>query len=182
MTMISDNVGFVVRCGGCGGLFHELTANFREVPPMRGDYLHLRKEHRENGWYAFPEHDWVVGDNVMCPQCGTPYTMERVLFLLREAGIGDRKIQGSAGQANVEGSASGNTLDQAEEEASLHSGGDDSDSRGLYDNADFSGDSSVGLVSSVMGMTREGKTQSFIAETCQISVYMVRQIQNGKKV
>lgn len=176
--MISDNAGFVVRCGGCGGLFHELTVNFREVPPMRGDYLHLLKAHRDNGWYAFPEHDWVVGDNVMCPQCGTPYTMERILFLLKEAGGGDNgKVQG-----NVEGSAGGDPLDQAEEEALGHDGGADSDTRGLYDGADFCDRSGGDLVSSVMGMTREGKTQAFIAETCQISVYMVRQIQNGKKV
>lgn len=181
MMTTKSHEGFVVRCRGCGGRFHELTENYRPVPPMRGDYLWMLKKHRGNGWYAFPERDWVIGDNVQCPQCGTPYTVGSIERQLEaqngEADAG--KLPGTTPDApGPDGSAQPDAV--APEQGAGNEEGDvgGADDLGIYDGASNPGD----VVSTVMKMTREGHTQTGIAETCQISVYMVRQIQNGKKV
>ena len=65
--------GIPVKCAGCGGWFHELTAKYNPDGPLRGSYLRLTSRYRSYGWYDFPHEDWVVGDNIMCPQCMMPY-------------------------------------------------------------------------------------------------------------
>lgn len=190
MMMTKTHVGFVPKCRGCGGKFHELTENFRPVPPMRGDYLRMLKKHRNNGWYAFPERDWVIGDNVQCPQCGTPYSVASILRQLEALGADEQlskrePVEPAAAVPPVAGTP---VEDDAEPAREASGGGDeaggldDADDSGIYDTP-LGGDGRVDSLSTrVMQMTRDGHTQTGIAETCQISVYMVRQIQNGKKV
>ena len=177
--------GFPVKCSTCGGSFHTLTRDFRPVPPMRGSYLRMKPRYRGNGWYAFPEYDWVVGDNVQCPQCGMPYKMSSILKQV-EAHVEKLRVRNPWEQetplpASEECAAPAQEDLPGDEGAApedLESGGDGGDDTGLYDNS-FGGDD---LISRVMRLTSAGETQARIAETCQISIYMVRQIQNGRKV
>ena len=181
--MSEPNVaGFVVRCRGCGGRFHKLTDKFRSVPPMRGSYLKLLP--RWQGWYAFPERDWVVGDNVQCPQCGTPYTVASILKQLEVHNaqtVPDAEGGPADTEADSQGVAQPDALEdvQAEEvDPRIDDSADDDDDAGIYADLDGCGD----VVATVMRMTREGESQARIAETCQMSIYAVRKIQNGKKV
>ena len=183
--------GILVKCGSCGGCFHSLTRHFEPVPPMKGHYLRMLPRYRGNGWYAFPERDWVVGDNVQCPQCGMPYKMESILRQVRRhvdslsAGQDSGLEVQAQGEAPTQADAAGAVAAQsvsgpAAVPAATPAGGDDPDpdDLGIYDHS-LAGDD---ILSKVMRMTSEGYSQTRIAETCQISVYMVRQIQNGKKV
>lgn len=176
--------GIPIKCSSCGGAFHTLTSCFQSVPPMRGSYLRMMKKYRGNGWYAFPERDWVVGDNVQCPRCGNPYKMDSIVKQV-EAYIVKLKAEQVVppqGEAAPEGGmGSSDVPEEAAPEADLDadfSPGAAADDIGIYDSDMPGGD----LLSTVMKMTAAGETQASIAETCQISVYMVRQIQNGKKV
>lgn len=174
----SVHAGTEIRCRGCGGRFHRLTDKFRPVPPMRGSYLKLLPKWREGGWYAFPEHEWVVGDNVQCPQCGTPYT---VASIMKQFGVADERVEPAPEQAVEPEEAAGVEVAGQEEDENHdfeQAGLCGDDDTGIYADLDGRGD----VVATVMSMTRKGESQSRIAETCQISIYAVRKIQNGKKV
>lgn len=223
-------MGMAVKCGGCGGKFHQITGKFRAEPPVRGSYLRMIPRYRSWGWYAFPEEEWVVGDNVLCPQCGTPYSFLSIMRQIRrfvDAELGRAEVQGGAdtqetGQTVEERGDGGenaaeNTVGIA---ATGEMGGEEvqSDQENGLDGADFGSDDadfgdfagSAGIEVEdqcsaepekeeqgiytlalsdpknvkmmVMRMTADGCTQAHIAKTCNLSVYMVRQIQNGRKV
>ena len=204
MTCDIENMmldGVSIRCGTCGGSFHTLTREFRPVPPMRGNYLRMKNQFKGNGWYAFPEYDWVVGDNVQCPQCGMPYKMESIIRQVKAyvEKIQSRAVEAGAAVAGAEcpapgagpvfnqhsneergdqGGVPGGGVAGLEDQTGEDFGNPGSDDIGLYDDS-FAGDD---LISRVVRMSAAGETQARIAETCQISVYMVRQIQNGRKV
>ena len=178
--------GMPVKCGGCGGKFHELTDRFRSEPPMRGTYLRMISRYRSWGWYAFPESDWVVGDNVQCPQCGTPYSTGSVMQQIRAAvnaflGIEESPVvpvllpvEEPEVEAPEEPAIFPELLD-LDREPESESAATDS----IYTPA---GEDPGNIKMTVMKMTADGCTQASIAQTCNLSVYMVRQIQNGKKV
>ena len=166
--------GFRVKCGNCGGWFHELTALYRNDGTLRGSYLRLLATYRSAGWYDFPHTDDTVGENIQCPQCMSPYRTEEVR---RQAEVLIERVR-----KGVVGS------DCAEKEE-------------VFDAPEAVGDLVAPVPASIGGnnglsaaplpgnteelvrqMTWDGKTQTEIAETCQISVYRVRQIQNGKGV
>ena len=190
-----DVLGMAVRCSGCGGKFHQLTRKFRNEPPMRGTYLKMIARYRSWGWHAFPELDWVVGDNVQCPQCGTPYRVAAIMkqiraFISKSGGMKDESQvvdhglgeEVSSEQAVAEpGGDLGATQGAGDDENELVGVvvGDGVDDRGL-DSSGYGGVDDVQL--KVMKMTVGGSTQAEIAQTCGLSVYMVRQIQNGRKV
>lgn len=159
------------------------------TPPMRGDYVELLPQYGPNGynWYDFPHNEWTIGDNVACVQCGEPIRMDYViqkvgqeLERLRVQTVTNADIQGSEGVQD-QGAPDAASV-QADAGAS---GGDDGvvlrgddgsgGDVGLYDEVDMED----GLLASVLRMTAEGQTQAFIAETCGISVYRVRKLQNG---
>ena len=183
--------GVPVKCASCGGCFHTLTRHFEPVPPMKGHYLRMLPRYRGNGWYAFPEREWVIGDNVQCPQCGSPYRMASIVRQVSQhvhalsQGPDQRLEVETPREAPAQADAAG-TVDASpvSAEAALEEPADgdvlvdDSDSVGIYDGVLPVDD----LPSRVMKMTMDGETQANIAETCQISIYMVRQIQNGRKV
>lgn len=199
MTMIDQippqAVGMQVRCDSCGGKFHEITAKFEPVPPMRGNYLRLRSVFKGRGWYAFPEQDWVVGDNVQCPQCGSPYRMNSILkqvtsYVHTLSAEGKEEVRADGGGAcgpagvaeGIEERAVGappvlEEDDEAGDQDENPVPAGDPDDAGIYDEH-LAGDD---VVSMVHRLTAGGETQASIAQTCQISVYMVRQIQLGKK-
>ena len=157
--------GIPVKCRGCGGRYHELTAKFVPATAVRGSYLRLLKAYGPSGrgWYDFPHQDWVVGDNVACPQCGTPY---RARWLIR-------CIIGFLRPAVVEGGGDGASMPLEEVAvgdivAPLTS--------------QIMGEDEPGLAAKVLQLTWDGKTQAQIAETCGISVYMVRRFQKGERL
>lgn len=184
--------GIPVKCAGCGGWFHELTAKYIPDGPLRGSHLRLTSRYREYGWYDFPHEDWVVGDNVMCPQCMMPYrsgvVVAQVLIWAEKQEMSAYECRQAAGKE---------VAARAEEEAALgvnappEAVGDlavpgvvgvGSDDAGLPASGD-NGDAGVeGVADLVRKMSWDGATQSEIAKTCGISVYMVREIQNGRKV
>ena len=210
-----DILGMPVRCSGCGGKFHRLSMGFRDEPPMRGSYLQMIPRYRNWGWYAFPEKDWVVGDNVQCPQCGTPYGFVSVMRQVRvfvDLALGREGVKSAdscqAGSGVAEGGdgAEGGAQDalgRAEFAEVQHVEGSEDDG---WRPVDTSGIDAVddpdpasspvehdsiyapasndprSIQMTVMRMTAEGCTQASIAKTCNMSVYMVRQIQNGRKV
>lgn len=183
--------GMPVKCSGCGGKFHELTDRFRSEPPMRGTYLRMIARYRSWGWYAFPESDWVLGDNVQCPQCGTPYSTESVMRQIRA------QVDEALGRVSEPVLLSSLPVDPPEipveiqmpEQATLFPELSDLDKE--FEECAAPGNDSIytpagedphNIGMTVMRMTADGCTQTDIAKTCNLSVYMVRQIQNGKKV
>jgi len=132
--------GVPVQCSGCGGIFHELTEKYVYGGMLRGSHFRLNSYYRGIGWYDFAHEDWVIGDNVVCPQCMRPY-----------------------GKSEVEACAK-------DQRGALHVG----------EVGTFEADDSV--EQQVRRMTWDGVTQAEIAEICSISVYRVRQIQNGERV
>lgn len=183
--------GIPVKCAGCGGWFHELTAKYDPTGPLRGSHLRLTSRYREYGWYDFPHEDWVVGDNVMCPQCMMPY---RAGVVVAQVLIWAEKQEASAHECRQ---AAGEEMD-AGTEASEEVGNDappetlgdlavpgvvgvGSDDGGLPASGDNS-DGVTDVADLVRKMSWDGATQAEIAKTCGISVYMVREIQNGRKV
>jgi len=189
--------GIGVRCSHCGGKFHELTAKFRPEPPMRGSYLKLNKRYGPGGygWYDFPHNDSVVGDNVQCPRCAGPYRMASILKQVRayvkelqgrETGQVDEAATDNAGHPEEEaprGEDGGNLddLGPADEPEAIGDMGEvcsfGNDDAGIFALRD-AGDS---IPAQVRRMTATS-TQAEIAQTLQISIYRVRQIQIGKEV
>ena len=184
--------GIPVKCAGCGGWFHELTAKYDPSGPLRGSYLRLTSRYREYGWYDFPHEDWVVGDNVMCPQCMMPY---RTGVVVAQVLIWAEKQEMSAHECRQ---AAGQEVDAGAEASEAHGNdappealgdlavpgvvGVGSDDAGLPA-ASGGGDTGIAAVADlVRKMSWDGATQAEIAKTCGISVYMVREIQNGRKV
>ena len=184
-----DILGMSVRCGGCGGRFHQIARSFRNEPPMRGTYLKMVERYRSWGWYAFPEKDWVVGDNVQCPQCGTPYSFSSIVKQIKEFVLSSKSEGGDV----IEQSTTKSESFEAEVDNSIEDnkrvqdggidlvvvgdtdsddGGIDANNYGIVDDVQFK----------VMKMTLGGSTQADIAKACDLSIYMVRQIQNGRKV
>lgn len=183
--------GIPVKCAGCGGWFHELTARYDPSGPLRGSYLRLISRYREYGWYDFPHEDWVVGDNVMCPQCMMPYrpgvVVAQVLIWAEKQEMSAHECKQAAGKEVVEGAETPETLGQDSPPEAVGDlavpgvVGIGSDDGGLPASGD--GDAGVeGVADLVRKMSWDGATQSEIAKTCGISVYMVREIQNGRKV
>ena len=185
--------GLSFKCEGCGGEFYRLTEKFVPTPPMRGDYVELLPRYGVCGynWYDFPHTEWTVGDNVACVQCGEPIRTCHVISEavkrlegLREETGGKQNISGSspaaqAGAENenvlqgdaVDGDGAGGT-----DAGGISPGQHVSEDLGLYDEVDLED----GLLATVLRMTAEGQTQAAIAETCGISVYRVRKLQNGE--
>lgn len=164
--------GISVRCQGCGGTYHELTEKFVPGKAVRGSYLRLLERYgpRGQGWYDFPHQDWVVGDNVACPQCGTPYKARRLLrvavdyykrLMTPPAAAGMPECEDELLTQGLLLECSGDLMSPAsatalpEEDLSIHG--------------------------RVLKLTWEGRTQAEIAETCDLSIYMVRRIQKGEK-
>lgn len=184
-----DILGMSVRCVGCGGRFHQIARNFRNEPPMRGTYLKMVERYRSWGWYAFPEKDWVVGDNVQCPQCGTPYNFSSIVKQIKEFVLSSKPEGGDVTeQSTTESESFEAEVDKRIEDnkrvqdcgidlvvvgdTDSDDGGIDSNNYGIVDDVQFK----------VMKMTLGGSTQADIAKACDLSIYMVRQIQNGRKV
>ena len=171
--------GMPVKCSGCGGKFHQLTDRFRNEPPMRGSFLKMIAKYRGWGWYAFPENDWVVGDNVQCPQCGTPYSttsiMRQVMALVNQGrGIMSEPVLLESLPVDPPAEAVVLSLEEPVFEPEVFAPQDT-----IYT---VDSESAENIKMTVMRMTSEGCTQASIAQTCNLSVYMVRQIQNGRKV
>ena len=176
---MSKFAGFSFPCQHCRGRFYALTEEFRPEPPMRGDYVALLPQYGPSGhnWYDFPHTPWTIGDNVACVQCGEPIRIEYVheLFKKFEA---EKALQhgneggvclGSEGEALEPGGQAVSRVDAGSSASSV------ADS-GLYGEVDIED----GLLQTVLRMTASGETQAMIAETCGISVYRVRKLQNGE--
>lgn len=182
--------GIPVKCSGCGGWFHELTARYDPEGPLKGSYLRLTSRYREYGWYDFPHEDWVVGDNVMCPQCMMPYRPGAVAAQVRawveKQEMSANECKQAADEEVDKGAETSEACGQEppEEVGDLAVPGvagvgpDDADLPASDDN----GDGATDIAALVLKMSWDGATQSEIAKTCGISVYMVREIQNGRKV
>lgn len=196
--------GVPVKCAGCGGWFHELTAAYSPHGLLHGGCLRLVQPYRDYGWYDFPHDESTVGDNLLCPQCMYPYRHESVarqaeawLEKLRGNNGGIQAMAGETGdgRTEIEGNDDESSLEKEEqatgEDEVIDEGppekiggleapvsGCSCDDRGVV--ADSS--CSSGVVERVRKLVWEGKTQAQIAEICQISVYRVRQIQNGEGV
>lgn len=169
---MSEYEGRTFKCQQCRGEYYELTGSFEPVPPMRGNYVKLLPKYGVGGynWYDFPHNDWTIGDNVACVNCGYPIRMEYVVKNLNEVVCNEKEASKSdtnAGGIVREGVSVSDSGD-------LHSGV--RDDVGLYDDSEL-GDN---LLNQVLQMTAQGKTQTDIAETCGISVYRVRKLQNGE--
>lgn len=183
--------GVPVKCSGCGGWFHELTAKYDPTGPLRGSHLRLTSRYREYGWYDFPHEDWVTGDNVMCPQCMMPYragvVMAQVLAWAEKQEMSAHECKQSSGKEVDAGTEAPETFGQDSPPEAIGDlavpgvAGCGSDDGGLPaagdDDAGMSGTANL-----VRKMSWDGATQAEIAKTCGISVYMVREIQNGRKV
>ena len=182
--------GIPVKCSGCGGWFHELTARYDPEGPLKGSYLRLTSRYREYGWYDFPHEDWVVGDNVMCPQCMMPYrpgaVAAQVLAWVEKQEMSANECKQAADEEVDKGAETSEACGQGPPEgvgdlAVPGVVGVGSDDGGLP----ASGDGAAGVAAVadlVRKMSWDGATQAEIAKTCGISVYMVREIQNGRKV
>lgn len=169
---MSEYEGRTFKCQQCRGEYYELTERFEPVPPMRGNYVRLLQRYGVGGynWYDFPHNEWTIGDNVACVNCGCPIRMEYVVKNLNKAVNDEQKASedcaetGGVLRDGVSAVDSGNLLCSVR------------DNVGLYDDSEL-GDN---LLNQVLQMTARGKTQTDIAETCGISVYRVRKLQNGE--
>lgn len=173
---MSKFAGFSFKCQCCRGEFYCLTDEFRPEPPMRGDYVALLPKYGPGGynWYDFPHTPWTIGDNVACVQCGEPIRVEYVYELFKKFQAEAALQSGDdSGKAVVEDLAA--AQEGGSRGALVDSGPDPADS-GLYDAVDLEDT----LLATVLKMTSEGETQAVIAETCGISVYRVRKLQNGE--
>lgn len=183
--------GVPVKCSGCGGWFHELTAKYDPAGPLRGSHLRLTSRYREYGWYDFPHEDWVTGDNVMCPQCMMPYragvVMAQVLAWAEKQEMSAHECKQSSGKEVDAGTETPETFGQDSPPEAIGDlavpgvAGCGSDDGGLSAASDNS-PGGTGVADLVRKMSWDGATQAEIAKTCGISVYMVREIQNGRKV
>ena len=198
-------VGVRLKCAGCGGWFHELTAAYETDRLLTGACLRLCEPYRSYGWYDFPHNESTTGDNILCPQCMYPYRHEDVR-LQAEAWL--EKLRGDSGgpaptaalpemvEQTLEVVDDADTVAAETEPAAGEDEGFDEgppekigdleapvsacscDDRGVVADAARSS----GLVERVRQLMWQGRTQAEIAEICQISVYRVRQIQNGEGV
>lgn len=193
-------VGVPLKCAGCGGWFHELTALYDPNRLLTGACLRLVEPYRSYGWYDFPHDEQTTGDNLLCPQCMYPYRHENVrkqaeawIEKLRADNGGTEVGNGEAEQCDETGRETF-VEEETQENGSLE-GFDEGPPEKIGDlEAPVSGCScddlgvvpdaarSSGLVEKVRKLMWQGKTQAQIAEICQISVYRVRQIQNGEGV
>ena len=190
--------GIPVKCSGCGGWFHELTERYSPEDTLRGSHLRLNSTYKGYGWYDFPHEDWVVGENVMCPQCMRPYrgpeVAAQVTLWLEKAqevqnGLKNAENEAESGEekggaAEDEESSDGNsappeTIGDLAVPGVVGVGADGADLPSSGNNGDGG---AVSIPELVRNMSWDGSTQAEIAETCGISVYMVREIQNGRKV
>ena len=140
----------------------------------------------------------MVGENVMCPQCMRPYrgpeVAAQVTLWLEKAqevqnGLKNAENEAESGEekggaAECEDREEGNssppeTIGDLAVPGVVGVGADDADLPSSGDD----GDGGVASVTeTVRKMSWNGSTQAEIAETCGISVYMVREIQTGRKV
>lgn len=162
--------GVPVKCGSCGGWFHLLTARYSaERTVLRGCDLELVRSYRECGWYDFPHDEGTVGDNVQCPQCMMPYRVGDVLA--QAESWTQTTLENRLKEERTEPPGPPEKMGDMPMPVV---GGED---RGLE---------AIGgvpdVAETVRKMTWDGHTQADIAKTCGISVYMVREIQNGRKV
>ena len=201
--------GVPLKCAGCGGWFHELTAVYDPHRLLNGACLRLVQPYRGYGWYDFPHDEQTTGDNIQCPQCMYPYRHESVarqaeawLEKLRGDNGGEQAVaegldaaeQGGCETVEVADDLQGHPAEgeQTPEEDAGYDEGPPETIGGLEapvsgcscDDIGVVADSSrsSGVVEKVRQLVWEGKTQAQIAEICQISVYRVRQIQNGEGV
>ena len=186
--MSGDNVvifvGIPVKCSGCGGWFHELTERYSPEDALRGSHLRLNSTYKGYGWYDFPHEDWVVGENVMCPQCMRPYrgleVAAQVRLWLEKAQEARSGLKNTEDEESSDGnSAPPETIGDLAVPGVVGVGADDAD---LPSSSDDGDGGVVSVTETVRKMSWNGSTQAEIAETCGISVYMVREIQNGRKV
>lgn len=193
-------VGVPLKCAGCGGWFHELTAAYHPDRLLTGACLRLVEPYRGYGWYDFPHDEQTTGDNLLCPQCMYPYRHENVrkqaeawIERLRADTGSTKDMENEKEQGCAEESEA--LTEEAEQEAGSLEGLNEGPPEKIGDlEAPVSGCScddvgvvadaarSSGLVETVRQLMWQGKTQAQIAEICQISVYRVRQIQNGEGV
>lgn len=162
--------GATFKCQQCRGEYYSLTQAFAPVPPMRGNYVELLPKYGKHGynWYDFPHNEWTIGDNVACVNCGYPIKMDYVLKNMVIVNEEKDRYDAASGVGEIR-----------ENCADSCSRGNDPhicDNNGLYDTVEL-GDT---LLDDVLRMTTSGKTQAEIAETCGISVYRVRKLQNGE--
>lgn len=173
--------GISFKCSCCSGEFYCLTEKFTPVPPMRGDYVALLPQYGPSGynWYDFPHTEWTIGDNVACVQCGEPIRMEYVTSFVEEKieRLRQRAEESEIVQGHNEIQEETAPVVDVERAGTVAHTGIDSGvvDNGLYDEVDIED----GLLASVLKMTAAGETQVTIAETCGISVYRVRKLQNG---
>jgi hypothetical protein len=179
--------GVPVKCSSCGGWFHALTEKFNPLAgEMRGCDLRLLDKYKNFGWYDFPHESWVTGENVQCPQCMVPYRIGEIVAqgLNWAEGIKKERDSGALGETKEEGEAqkAGGGYGS---ECPLEAVGDLA-APGVNAGEGVVGgardDSGLSLHERVLKMTWEKYTQADIAKTCEISIYMVREIQNGRKV
>lgn len=170
------------------------------TPPMRGDYVELLPQYGPQGhnWCDFPHNEWTIGDNVACVQCGEPIRMDYVLHKAAQKQQEEQeRIEGLCTETGRVEDVHGDPVVQAQgtpdgahvQDSAVDTGDDvravvhddvvpvaDNVDVGLYDEVDLED----GLLTTVLKMTAEGQTQMAIAETCGISVYRVRKLQNGE--
>lgn len=133
----------------------------------------------------------MVGDNVMCPQCMMPYrpgvVMAQVLIWAEKQEMSAHECKQAADKEVDARAEASETLGQDSPPEAVGDlavpgvvgvGSDDGGLPASGDNGDGGGD----VADLVRKMSWDGATQSEIAKTCGISVYMVREIQNGRKV
>lgn len=62
-----------IICPFCNERFHETTEAYRPDVPPNGSMFRLKQKFADNGWQGFPEHDYIIGENICCPDCGGCY-------------------------------------------------------------------------------------------------------------
>lgn len=62
-----------VKCPGCSECYHRTTDRYNPDVMTTGDMLEILPKYRDYMWEDFPKDDYVMGDNILCPQCGVPY-------------------------------------------------------------------------------------------------------------
>ena len=69
--------GYLVKCPGCGGKYHETTEEFDNTRAANGRMFKLLASYGPMGanWTTFAADEELKFGSLTCPGCGCPYTL-----------------------------------------------------------------------------------------------------------
>jgi len=89
-----------VICPHCNERYHETAEAYRPDVSPNGSMFRLKKKYADNGWQGFPEHDYIIGENLCCPDCQGSYVevgmvrIDQIQYAAEEKSQGEHRKPG----------------------------------------------------------------------------------------